>query len=814
MNAAATPATPASWTLRSFLGTAALTLGAILAATLGVPLAGAGQGAAAATPQTAPHDLVVRVLDGGRDHRAERADRDDRPDRPDRTDRTDRTERTVTRAQVTLSRVGEAAMAEPPTLERFTGTDGRAAFENLPAGTYRLTVEAPGFHLVEREVRIPGEIGPSGGILEVILAPRPLTLDEVIATASPLRSGVTYTAAQSFDREELRRRLDASIGTMLDGEPGVAMRSLGPAPTRPVIRGFDGDRILVLENGERMGDIGESSADHAVALDPLSVERLEIVRGPASLLYGSGALGGVVNMTTRDLPRSWSRGLEGGAMLQGASMNRSGAGSAALFWGADDWASTFRISARETGDLETPEGRIGDTALSSLDGSLGLVRAWDEMHVGVSGSLVDRRYGIPEAWDDPGAEVFLTMEQRSLQARVGWEPGEGGAQAGGLRGFELRTRVSTFFQQEIERGLEAGRIVNETVGLEYDAVSASGTATLRHGPVGVVGEGAVGLALRLRQMDIGGVDAFFPGVDERSVALFTFQEAPLTADLNLQVGGRIEANRSKARPSARFPSVDELRTGTALSGSVGLNWRPGGGWEMGAQVARAHRVPLAEELFANGAHLAAGVFEIGSAALSDEVSHGVDVFVRRDFARGSVEAAGFANLIRGYVAFQPLGRIDEASGFPVFQYQGTDARMLGGEFTAHLRLNEVWRMSAGVDWVQGTRVGGDADALPSIPPLRSRLQVHAEPGRWWAGATLRAVSSQARVAPDELATDGYVVFDVQAGMRFDPVGRHALLIRIDNALDTRYRDHLSRLPERDMLMPGRNLTLTWRWALH
>jgi iron complex outermembrane recepter protein len=739
--------------------------------------------AESASAQLAVHanDLVVHVLEGGREDRG------------------------ITRAQVTLftlSPEGTDALTERRVASRPTGTDGRVAFENLPAGDHLLTVAATGFETLEQRIRLP-----SDDAIDVVLQPRPLTLDEVSVTASPLRSGVTYTAAQTFRREELTRRMDASIGSMLDGEPGVAMRSLGAAPTRPVIRGFDGDRILVLENGERMGDVGESSADHAVALDPLAIERLEVVRGPASLLYGSGALGGVVNMTTRDMPRTWTRGWEGAIQTQAVSMNRSGSGSGTLIYGAGDWASTVRFSARQAGDIRTPDGRLPDTGISSLDGSVGFVREWNDVQLGISGSFMNREYGIPEAWDDPDEEVVLTMEQESLQARLDWEP----VHPGVIQGLEVRTTASRFFQQEIEREFALGGSVDEDVELEYDAISASSTATLRHGPVGWSGDGALGIAIRVRQMDIGGSEAFFPGVDERSVGIFTFQEAPLGRDVRLQLGGRIESNWNRARPNERFPTADQARNSTAHSGSVGLNWQPGSGWEVGAQVARAHRVPIAEELFADGAHLAAGVFEIGSTELEDEVSHGLDLFVRRDFARGSIEVAGFANWISDYVAFQPLGFLDEDSGFPVFQYQGTDARMVGGEVTANLQLNEVWSLGAGLDYVQGTRTAGAADPLPAIPPLRSRLQLRADPGRWWAGATVRAVSTQDRVAPDEPATDGYVLLDAQAGLRVDPTGNHSVILRVDNAMNTSYRDHLSRLPERDMLMPGRNVSAIYRW---
>ncbi len=714
-----------------------------------------------------------------------------------------RPDRTIVRAEATLVPEGARIAGEPRGQTRQTGVGGEATFRELEAGTYRLTVQAPGYVSATVGIRIPAETE-----VEVLLAPRALTLDEVVATANPLRSGAVYTAAQTFDRENLSRRLDASVGSMLDGEPGVAIRSLGAAATRPVIRGFDGDRILVLENGERMGDVGESAADHAVALDPLAMERIEVVRGPASLLYGSGALGGVVNLTTRDLPRVWSRGWEGAIQAQAASMNRSASGSGFFLYGTGDWATTARFSAREAGDIRTPEGRIGDTGITGRDGALGVVRQANRIRLGLSASFVDRTYGIPEEWDDPDEEVFITMERQALHTALEWEP----ASPGRLHGVEWRSSASRFFQQEIEREFRADGTVDEDVELEYDALSLSSTATVRHGSLGFFSEGAFGVALRARQMEIGGDEAFTPGIGERSLGIFTFHEAALSPDLTLQVGTRIEENRNQARPNDAFPGADQRRNATALSGSVGLNWRPGAGWEAGVQMARAHRVPLVEELYADGPHLGAGVFEIGSAELADEVSHGADFVLRRDFARLSVEAAGFATWIRDYIAFQPLGRLDEASGLPVFEYQGTNARMHGGEVSAEMALDDLWRTGLGVDWVQGTRADGSGGPLPSIPPLRGRFRLGLDPGPWWAGATLQVVATQNRVAPDERPTDGYALLDAQVGLRVGPQGAGTVILRMDNALNTRYRDHLSRLPERDLLMPGRDLSLLLRWA--
>jgi iron complex outermembrane recepter protein len=727
----------------------------------------------------ASDDVILRIVDGSQPQRG------------------------IPQVTVTVTRLSPPASPEPVDWVRRTGLDGTVTLSGLPVGRYQIRLEATGYEPSEAELEVP-----SLATMEIRLYPRPFSLDALLATATPLASGIAYTATLTLNRDELTRRLDPSIGSMLDGQPGVAMRSLGVATTRPVIRGFDGDRILVLENGERMGDVGESSADHAVALDPLVVERVDVIRGPASLLYGSGALGGVVNLMTRDLPGTWTRGWEGGVLMQGASMNQAGAGSAFLLYGAQDWATTFRLSLREAGDLGTPAGRIPDTGLSSREGALGWVRDHGGVRLGLSASFVDRAYGIPEAWDDPDEEILIAMERQAVQGRLDWVP----AQPGWIRGLEVRTLAARFFQQEIEREIEPDGTVDEEVELEYDAVSLSTTAMLRHGSlIGGYGQGAVGVALRGRQMDIGGAEAFTPGSRERSAAVFTFQEAPLSDVLTLQMGARVERNWNDARRNEAFPDARQRRNATALSGSVGLNWQTGTGWEAGMQFARAHRVPLAEELYANGVHIGAGAFEIGSPDLADEVSHGTDLFLRRDLARGSLEWAVFANWIEDYIAFQPLGRMDEASQLPVFQYQGTDARMVGGEVTGTLDLSDVWAIRTGVDWVRGERRDGTREPLPTIPPVRLHLELRADTEPWGWGMTFRAASAQRRVAPEEAETRGYILVGTQVGARFGPMGQHGIILRVDNALNTRYRDHLSRMPERDFLAPGRNVSLSYRW---
>jgi iron complex outermembrane recepter protein len=699
----------------------------------------------------------------------------------------------------------EGARVHLPELGRETRSlaDGSFSFADVPAGLWELHARAEGFRPVTVHVTVDAE-APATVTVTVRLLERIVILEDVVASVSPLSNPIGYQPAQALDRDELARRLDASIGVMLDGEPGVAMRSLGPAPGRPVIRGFDGDRVLVLEDGQRMGDLSESAADHALALDPTAVDRIEIVRGPASLLYGSSALGGIVNLMTEDLPARWTPGWSGAMTSQAASVNRSTTGAGAVRYGSERWAMTGRLSLREAGDLRTPEARLPGTAISSLDGQLGGVRRKGPLRLGLSSSFVFREYGIPEGLDDELEEVRIQMERQALRGELSWTASDGAF----VEGLAVRAGAQRFYQEEIEREFGVG----DEIELEFLQHHAQLTATLRHRGVGPIDAGAIGLAVRGRDLTVGGVEAFTPGIREGSTGLFAFEEVPLGEALRLQVGVRGELNISRARPNSAFPAISDRRRSLATSGSIGLNWRPATHWEAGFQLARAHRTPTLEELHADGPHLGAGTYEIGTPDLRDEVGHGADLFVRRSGPRLSLELAGFTNVLSGFVAFEPTGQIDEGSGLPVFRYRSTAARMTGGEVTLTARPADGLTLRAGLDYVRGDEqvVDGPDRPLPVIPPLRARLETRFDFGRVWVATTLRAVRSQRRVAPAEEPTPGYLLLGGDVGMNLGALRTHMVMIRIENATNRLYRDHLSRVEERGYPMPGRGVTATYR----
>lgn len=683
-----------------------------------------------------------------------------------------------------------------------TELDGTFEIKNLSGGEYRIRITYIGYEPIE----IVHNVNESGYDLgKIDLVPADLRLEEVVISATPVGSGVRYQAAQVFSGELLRQKSDMSLGVMLDGEPGISMSSFGPAPARPVIRGFDGERVLVLENGERMGDLSGTAHDHVVALEPFATERIEIVRGPSSLLYGSSAIGGVINMMTSDIPFYWEKGFEGRISVQGATANDMIGGFGKLSHGWDNSAVTGRFSYRNADQMRTPEGKLPGTEMENYEGSVGFALRGNNYQGGGAFMFMDMVYGIPESLDDPSQFIEVRLNKQMGQARINAE----------FDGFfdelEFRFHGGRFFQEEIEAEILNDGSVDEVVEIEFTHWSLSSSVTLQHRPFAFFDRGALGLNVYGRTIDVDGEDAFTPGDQNLNVALFTFQEIPLSSKLRLQFGIRGEGWSLSTRENAFFPGLDESRSGINFSGSTGLNYQPIDGLELGLQLARAYRNPSLEELFANGPHLGAGSFEIGDTELDNEVSYGADGFISWRTEKLHIEAAGFFNHIDNYIIFNSTGEIDEESELPIFTYLDDQAQMMGGEFNVAYQITPKFLLTSGLDFVLGDRTGNIEEPLPFIPPLRWKSGLKWDTGRYWVAGNIRLVSEQDRIATEEEATPGYTLFGFEGGVKLDQDGKHSVVVKAQNITDESYRDHLSRIRERNNPMPGRNFSLSYHF---
>jgi iron complex outermembrane recepter protein len=682
----------------------------------------------------------------------------------------------------------------------LTDASGRYQMSDLPDGSHVLIVKGMGFEAARKVFEIE-----NGQNLEINIEVeyRGIDLQEIVVTSSPVSRGFRYQPDNSYVGEELQKRSEISFGEMLDGEPGIAMRSMGPTPSRPVIRGLDGDRILILQNGERMGDISETSAGHAISLDPLSASRVEVVRGPASLLYGSSAIGGVINLMTSDIPDQWDPGASGVVSVQGASMNNMGAGFGRYTWGNENWAASGRFGYRKAGDVRSPAGIIPSTYMDNYDGSVGLGFNKDNTSGGFNFSAGMQSYGIPEELDEPDEKAEVRIQQQMMQGRLNF----------GLNGFfdkgQVRIHASKFIQQEMAIELHEG-ITREDLEIEFDKFNISSTMTLQHKPVGILDRGALGLNIYSRLMNIAGDDAFTPDENRYNIGLFTFQEIPVTTRLRLQFGVRLDFLRATALPND-FSQMNQSRDALVYSGSAGINYRPFEYLEVGGQIARSHRYPMLEELFAHGPHLCAGLYEVGSIELDDEIGYGSDLFARWTNGVLKSELALFYNFFSNYIIMQPTGEDDPDSGLPVVSYQGDRAKLYGGEASMGWQILKGLTANLGVDYVYGRRISNGSEYLPFIPPLRVSGKIEYDYGSGWVGSDIRAVSAQNNVAPGEYSTEGYALIAVNAGYRLNGSGQHVIILRVENLLDVQYRDHLTRIEERNYPMPGRNINLAYRW---
>jgi iron complex outermembrane recepter protein len=701
--------------------------------------------------------------------------------------------------------------------------DGRFHFLDVRPGRYTLTVERVGYAPADRSVTVTADQTTT---LVMELRPTALELAGVVVTGARAERGAgeVYQPTSVIGEAELRRRLATSLAATIAHEPGIHQQYNGPAASQPVIRGMGGDRVLVLEDGHRTGDLYATASDHAVSIDPLTAERIEVLRGPAALLYGSSALGGVVNVIREDVPRSLPERVGGTVSLQGESVNRGTTVGVAARAPVGRVAIRAEASRRQAGDTRTPLGTLESTGIGGVNvaGGASVVSSWGYAGVAYRENHLD--YGVPGEFAGqqiPGAHaggVDIETVRRSGRLEVGHLSG-----LGILSALELSASLVHYLHDEIEGHGGEGETF---FGARFDQLSGGAELTMRHDHVDhlfLLG-GAAGLEFRGKDLRTQGSAPGTRSATENNVAVFVYEEFG-GGPFRLQAGLRYDWTR--VSPYFNDPIVvgDRAvpvteRTFGSFSGSLAglIDITPH--WTTGINVARAFRRPAIEELFSDGPHLADFSYDIGNPALDPEVGLGVDVFVRGALPRLAVEGSVFANHLSNYIYYEATGELDPRfRRYPVFQARGDDARFVGAEGRVQWEAARYLVMDATVSGVRATRTATD-DPLPDIPPVTASARVRYDTQRWFAMAGWDAAAAQNRV-PRGIPINGETVHPQQPtagsgllnagfGLRWTAGDRlHSVTLRVDNVLDTEWRDHLSRI--KDVApQPGRNVQLLYR----
>jgi iron complex outermembrane receptor protein len=641
-------------------------------------------------------------------------------------------------------------------------------------------------------------------------------LAPVTVSGSALRAPATTAPVTVLEGDGLVLRRGSTLADTLAGTPGVSATWFGPNANRPTIRGQDGDRIRVLANGGASFDASSLSFDHAVPIDPLVAERVEVLRGPAALLYGGSATGGVVNTVDNRIPAAPITRLGGAAELRlGGAANERGAaallegGNGRVAWHAD-------LFGRATDDLRVPRfvpvddgapqartGRVRNSAARSEGGALGVALTGPDTSVGVSADRYRSSYGIVVEPD-----VTIRMRREQVTAAGDWRRLDGPVAA-----VRARLADTRYGHDEVEGGGE--------IGTSFRNDGREARIEVDHAPLGPW-RGTLGLQWERFDFSALGEEAFVPGTRTQHAALFVVEEAAFAWG-TLGAGVRVERARIASRGDA--PDAAEPRFGAAQQRrfaprSVSLAYRTParGAWTLGATLAATERAPTAFELYADGVHAATQQYERGDATLGVERGTHLELSVERRSADGHLRAALFTTQFDRYLLLAPTGGSvdDGGESVPEYAFRATPARLSGLEVEAAHRWQGggwAWEATGQADLTRGTdRATGDA--LPRLAPLRLWLGLAAQRGALGLEAVLEHASRQDRPGPLDEATDAWTRLDLAAHWRLPQGGRNLLwFARLHNLLDTLAFNAASSPAIRALApLPGRAISVGIRAA--
>lgn len=653
-----------------------------------------------------------------------------------------------------------------------------------------------------------------------IIVTAPYTRDQ-----SDILSGSSVLAAQ-----ELVRDMRPTIGETLSHQPGVSSTSFGPNASRPVLRGFQGERVRVLSDGIGSFDVSNTSADHAVVINPLTADRIEVLRGPAALLFGSSAIGGVVNVIDSRIPRSVPKEavhIDATATYASAAEERS-LGARVDLPLSEHIVLHADGSYTKTGDLDTggtilaPALRATAAAsadpaiadLANLRGTLpnSAARTWEvaggAAYIGSGGNFGfavshhENLYGVPVRYSlDPAVaaeSVRLDVNQTRVDGR-----GEINLSSGVLESIKLRAGYADYQHAELdETGAVGTRFLSDGWEGRLELVQRE-----RDG-----WRGASGIQMMARKVSIVGAEKFLPRNDTNQFGLFTLQSLDL-GQVRIEAGARIEHSIAKAAADVDLGNPDLRSSFTSVSGSLGGSIELVPGWRIGLNAAHTERAPSADELFANGPHAGTQAYEIGSPAFTKEKSDGLELTLHGKGEGYSFTASLYHNWFAGFIYERPTGVVID--DLPVFQFTQAKARYFGAEFEASAKLASLGAVDISLDalgdFTRATIVGGGP--VPRIPALRLLGGVEAESPLVDGRLELEWVDGQGRVAAFETPTKGYTM--VNASLNLRPFGAESAVsfaLSANNIFDVEARRHASVLKDYAPL-PGRDLRVTMKWKM-
>ena len=640
---------------------------------------------------------------------------------------------------------------------------------------------------------------PENGIpfnLLVYLIPKNLEFGTVLITGNHSHSKFEEidNLKGTVEGVDLQKNLGLTLAATLKNEAGMAIRSMGPAPARPVIRGLGGDRILFAEDGVKTTDLSATSPDHALTIEPFSITRADIIRGPRTIIFSPVTIGGVVNVIRHDIPVEKSNGFSAtaGSYYESANNGLLLGGNAEYGYGS--MVIKGSITSRKSSDLRTPAGNLKNSFSDATGLSLGASYLGDFGYAGYAYRSMEMDYGIPGGF--VGAHpngVRISIFRNVYSAKASFN-----VNSSLIHNATFHVNRSFYRHKEYER--------NDLIGAEFSITDYTGFMNFEHHLFGFNEDGVIGASGQYRDFETGGF-VFTPKSQSKNLSFYFWQPFNYNG-LSIEFGGRvnydlISPEKDKKANIGYIRERDFVTYSLALSGIYGITNE----LFAGMNLSRSSRVPTIEELFSEGPHLAAYSYETGNPDLASERGTGIELFSYYKLDNFYTLVNIYYYDLADFIIPRNTGRINYQTFLPVYATQGVSAKISGVEFQSELKFSPSFTFLVKASFTRGEMT--DGGKLPQIPPAKLYLEASY---KLFESSTLELsaemAASQEETDTFETPTAGYISVNTNFHRSFS-LGRLTglLSIGIDNIFDADYRNHLSRVKS---IMPetGRNLRTT------
>lgn len=675
-----------------------------------------------------------------------------------------------------------------------TDKNGIFTLHNVPFGERIIEISFIGFKTERLVVNVSQE-NTKGLIIHLFNLP--IETSDVIITGNHTNSKFDdmNEMINVLKGKELQREIGITLASTLKSETGLAIRSMGPAPARPVIRGLGSDRITITEDGVQTTDLSATSPDHAVSIEPFTIDRIEVVRGPKILLDNSSTMGGTVNIIRNEIPEELPTNIFGSAGIYGESVNSGFLGSIVTQVPVSKFVFRLEGTHRKSDDLTTPNRKLPNSNIITDNFSSGLSFVDDWGYTGISFREFKSDYGVPGGF--VGAHpngVDITMLKRQLNAKIFYKIG-----TKAFNNIELKLSRDYYKHTEYER--------KNIIGAQFVIYNYRGSLDLINKKLGLFDFGTTGISFEHRDFNIGGY-VFTPPTKSIKFSVYSYQSFEAN-DFSFEAGFRTSYDGLNPEIRIQNSEIEPSKKFFTFSGSISLLYQINGLISSGINLNKTSRVPTIEELYSEGPHLAAYSYEIGNSNLKSENGYGIEIFTYLKSEDVFLMFTFFRNDFSYYITPRNTGNINSQTLLPVYQTEGVKALFMGVESYFELSINEYFSLTNSLSYTYGEFKNSN-NPLPSIPPLKNLIQLKYNYENVIAGFNTEITASQNRVDNFEVPTSGYIIFNsfIQYSLQTNSL-IHNISLSAENLLNKEYKNHLSRVK---IIMPeaARNLKLSYR----